>query len=130
MSLYSIAQSLEATLLGAAVLYLETNKERLSGVSPETLEVVEALALKHHHRAVVEYCVEAQRQQNRVKVATRRDERMTKVIDLKMSGADQAAIDAELASVDADDAVLAKLDAKAPERRTGMTRGSVLGGVE
>lgn len=128
MSLYSISQGLEATLLGAAVVYLETNKERLSSVSPETLGVVEALALKHHNRAVVEYCVEAQRQQNRVKVATRRDERMSRAIDLKMSGADQAAIDAELASVDADDAVLATLDAKAPKRAAGMTTASVFGG--
>jgi hypothetical protein len=47
-------QSLEGTLLAAAVTYLETNKDRLASVSPETLEVVEKLALKCGHRACVE----------------------------------------------------------------------------
>ena len=123
-------QSLEGTLLAAAVTYLETNRDRLAGVSPETLAVVEKLALKCGHRACVEFVVEAQRQQSRVTLATRRNQSMTRAIDLKMAGADPAAVDAELASVDADDEALAKLDAAAPKRGAGMTRTSVLGGVE
>jgi hypothetical protein len=126
-----MSQSLEGTLLAAAVVFLETNKERLASVSPETLEVVEKLALKHGHRACVEFVVEGRRQQSRVTLATRRKLSMTRAIDLKMAGGDPAAVDAELASVDADDEALAKLDAAAPTKRSaGMTRTSVLGVVE
>ena len=123
-------QSLEGTLLAAAVEYLETNRDRLAGIDPETLEVVEKLALRGRHRACVEFVVEAKRQQDRVALATRRNLSMSRVIDLKMAGADPAAVDAELASVDAAEAAIVKLDAAAPKRAVGMTRTSVLGGVE
>jgi hypothetical protein len=125
-----MSQSLEGTLLAAAVVFMETNRDRLAGISPETLAVVEKLALRCSHRACVEFVVEAQRQQSRVTLATRRNQSMTRAIDLKMAGGDPAAVDAALAGVDADDEAMAKLDAAAPRRGAGMTRASVLGVVE
>lgn len=130
MSTYSVGNTLEQTIITAACAFMETPRHPLGGIHPKTLDFIEAFALDAKHRPLVGLIAEARRLQKRSKLVERRDGRLTRAIDLRMKGSEQAAIDAELDEANADDAAIAKLDQQAPPPPSkAMTTASMFGGA-
>lgn len=129
MSTYSVGNTLEQTIITAACAYMETPRQPLEGINPKTLDFIEAFALDAKHRPLVGMIAEARRLQTRSKIVERRDERLSRAIDLRVKGGDQTEIDAELDGANTDDAEIAKLDHQAPPPRSkAMTTASMFGG--
>lgn len=128
MSTYSVGNTLEQTIITAACAYMETPRQPLEGINPKTLDFIEAFALDAKHRPLVGLIAEARRLQKRSKLVERRDGRLSRAIDLRMKGSEQAAIDAELDEANADTAAIAKLDQQAPKQSKAMTTASIFGG--
>ena len=88
-----IGVSLESTMARAAYAYLEANRNHLEGVSPNHLETAGKLAATTSNHPLMLLCVQARRARKRSEAVSRRDDRLTRIVNLKLKGSSPSQID-------------------------------------
>lgn len=112
MAVYTISTTLDATMMQAALQYLEHHRTRLGNIDADSIGRVKQLALHAQHRPLVELCLLAERQRLFAQTKAKRDTAAQKAIDLTMAGASQDEVNAEMVTAAKADSQLAALEAK------------------
>ena len=88
-----IGVSLESTMARAAYAYLDANQKHLAGVSPDHLATAEKLAATTSNKPLMLLCVQARRARKRSEAVSRRDDRLTRIVNLKLKGSSPSELD-------------------------------------
>lgn len=111
----AVAQSLEHTMAMAAYAFLEQHRRDLDGVSLKHLATAESLAAETSSKPLMMLCVEARRAHKRTQAISRRDARLTRIVNLKLKGASDDQVDAVFAQVLKDEERIDAIDAAATQ---------------
>jgi hypothetical protein len=110
MSSYGVQHTLDQTILGAALAWLESRKAYKRPVDVESIARVEELAVRLKHLGVIELCASARRDTLRQTLLEQRERATTEAVTLRMSGARPDEVGAALAAAAAADADLSEMD--------------------